>query len=251
MNGTGNTKKCNKEQDFDNCNVYLKETENTNNFYSRKRSAMKFIENSMDKNYQINSNITNTNKSTKDPLNDKVYYNANNNSNVNTKQTNFPVKNSITSTNSMNNQQYDKKEFQSRRKNQTNNILNDLDNPRVVDINLNTNNNNKFEIDNYDHSIQTNLGKNLQKDMQVGENSYSLINKKEHGNSNTARSSSNSKNKIIYMNNNDQNLGLFNSRRNIINTTTLNSLSNSNINNSNIKSSLKDGDKDKQKFLII
>jgi hypothetical protein len=247
------SKKNNKEQDFDNCNVYLKETENTNNFYSRKRSAMRFIENTIDKNNQINLNIINTTKSSKDPINDKAY-NMNSFNNVNnTKQANnFSFKNSITSTNALNNQQIDKKEFQSRRKNQTNNILNDLENPKVVDINLNTNNNNKVEIDHYDHSLQNNFRKNFQKEMVVADNSYTANNKKEHAYTNTTRSSSNSNNNIVNINtNNDQGLGLFNSRRQITNTTTLNSLTNSNLSNSNNKSNLKDGNKDKHKFLII
>ena len=61
--------------DFDNCNVYLKgESDNPNRLSSRKRSAYKFIENTMDKN-TINPNTV---KSSKDPLNDKVSKELNN-----------------------------------------------------------------------------------------------------------------------------------------------------------------------------
>jgi hypothetical protein len=254
-----------KETDFDNCNIYLKPNleNDLNNANSRKRSAMRFIENTLDKTLN-NQTLTNSTKSTKDPINDKIS-SINSIGNIKPGNNNYPFKNSITSTNALNNQP-EKKEFQSRRKNQTNNILNDLDNPRVVDINLNTNLSNKSEIDKNDHNLYTQQpnfrkinnysGNNLSnnKDMIIADNPYTNSSKKELINNNSSRASnnSNSNNNInLNTNNNESGLGLFNSRRHITNTNTLNNLTNTNLTGSIGNNNKNTNNKDKQKFLII
>jgi hypothetical protein len=245
-----------KEMDFDNCNVYLKgEVDNQNRLSSRKRSAYKFIENTMDKNpIGINSSLTtNTVKSTKDPLSDKITKELGSQiNNLNLKKEtvgqNIPfMKNSITSTNAINNTPVpDKKpEYQSRRKNQnnTNNILGELDNPRFIDININSSTSNKSEIDKIDHS-------NF---------SYRKNNNKEAGTLNTnfpmrdMMVAENYKKTTLSTNiTGESNLGIFNSRRHVTNTSTINSFNTSSQgspglsgNNTNTKP------KDKNKFLII
>ena len=176
-------------------------------------------------------------RSTKDPINDKLSnlgsqfnnFNLKNNPGLN----NGSFKNSITSTNAINainnntaninNLPVDKKpEYQSRRKNQPSNILNELDNPKVIDININSNFSNKREIDKIDHSNvgfrknnNSNFGVN--KEMIVADNTY----KKGVGVNNFNTGSSDT-----------SGLGLFNSRRNVNNTNTINSLS-VGINNGN------------------
>lgn len=216
---------------FDNCNVYLKgdsnNPNNPNRPSTRKRSAYKFIESTLEKN-SPSVQISNTVKSTKDPINDKLAsqfssFNLKNNlggpnpilQNSGSPMGNgFTFKNSITSTNAINNNAQDKKpEYQSRRKNQVTNILNELDNPKVIDINLNSNLSNKSEIDKKDH-VNIGFRKNNQistnKDMIVAENTY----KKPIGtnfNINTNQTNVNS-------GTGSETLGLFNSRRHVNNS---------------------------------
>jgi hypothetical protein len=136
------------EMDFDNCNIYLKNVDkgNDNRPESRKRSAYKFIEDSMREgnlnlntvNPNTNSNqsnninvLTNSIKSTKDPL-------AENIGNINNyNKNNYSLKNNIATEK--------KPEYESRRK-KVINILNEIDN-KVIDINLNNSNNNRNEIE--------------------------------------------------------------------------------------------------------
>ncbi len=256
-----------KELDFDNCNVYLKgDGENTNNpnrLSSRKRSAYKFIENTIDKNsssININSNVnlSNSVKSTKDPLNDKISKELNtqfNNFNLRGKEipNGFVTKNSITSTNAINNTPITEKktEYQSRRKNQniTNNILGELDNPRVIDIKINSSISNKSEIDKNDHN-------NFGFRKVSGTNQGSNNNLKELGNfSNRDMMVSDSNYKKTPTNPPvESNLGLFNSRRHVTNTSTINTFNNPVQPNSPLPNNLnsKPGVKDKNnKFLII
>jgi hypothetical protein len=249
-----NESKKDKNLNFDNCNVYLKNSNNMDNNpnrpSSRKRSAFKFIESTLEK--AVPTNITNSVKSTKDPINDKLNnlgaqfgnFNMKSNNQYNS-QPNAGgfLKNSITSTNAINainntNPNEKKPEYQSRRKNQTTNILNELDNPKVVDININSNFSNKSEIDKIDHSNggfrksnNPNYGNN--KEMIVADNNY----KKNSGLNN-------------FNTQNDTGLGLFNSRRHVNNSNQINSLGNSNINNNKAPIG-KDSNKDRSKFLII
>jgi hypothetical protein len=238
--------------DFDNCNVYLKGDSNNsvnqgnpNRPSTRKRSAYKFIESTLDKGAQ-NVPMSNSVKSTKDPINDKINslgsqfssfnlksnlaINNNPNMGINSPGNNinnpsslngFTYKNSITSTSAINNTPQEKKpEYQSRRKNQVTNILNELDNPKVIDINLNSNLSNKSEIDKKDHG---GLGfrKNnketftMNKEMMVAENTYKkpVTNNFNPGSSTSVNSSTGT-----------ETLGLFNSRRHVNNASNLNSL---------------------------
>merc|ERR1712018_426378 len=104
--------------------------------------------------------------------------------------------------------------MESRRKNQTNNILNDLDNP-VVDINIS-------EIDKNDHYRQKtnqNTTNSNQKEMVTGEFSYNTMK------NNTTRQPNSINNNLGNSGNyNESGLGLFNSRRHVNNTSTLNNL---------------------------
>jgi hypothetical protein len=179
--------------------------------------------------------ISNSVKSTKDPINDKINslgsqfsnFNLKNNVGVggpntmlnlqnsgNPNLNGFSFKNSITSTNAINNTPQEKKpEYQSRRKNQMTNILNELDNPKVIDINLNSNLSNKSEIDKKDH-VNIGFRKNNQistnKDMMIAENSY----KKPIGtNFNIVTNPTN-----VNSGAGSETLGLFNSRRHVNNT---------------------------------
>lgn len=238
-----------KELDFDNCNVYLKDNVNPetevgrNQANSRKRSAYKFIESTLEKAQPTNA-VSNTVKSTKDPLHDKMANNFKSLGQINSNNNNFNYKNSITSTTALNsnvNQNNananfnsstsEKKEFQSRRKNQMNNILNELDNPNVVDLNLKAN----FNNDNKSYNMRKNIAGS--KEMMIGEASY---NKKAGFNA---------------ANINENNFGIFNSRRHINNSngggiTNTNSL-NSNISKTQINKGGDNISKDKGKFLII
>jgi hypothetical protein len=179
--------------------------------------------------------ISNSVKSTKDPINDKINslgsqfsnFNLKNNVGVggpntilnlqNSNLNGFSFKNSITSTNAINNTPQEKKpEYQSRRKNQMTNILNELDNPKVIDINLNSNLSNKSEIDKKDH-VNIGFRKNNQistnKDMMIAENSY----KKPIGtNFNIVTNPTN-----VNSGAGSETLGLFNSRRHVNNTNSI------------------------------
>ena len=159
------SEKKNIEIDFDNCDVYLKNNNNTENMrpHSRKRSAYKFIEENLDNQKQpknlnnfnstnniiksLNFNeINNTNKpfngnysnnTNKNPINSQV-----NNISKNKEIENKPIINIDQNKNNQNlfaNLNNKKPEYESRRKNKIN-FLNDMEN------NINTNNSNNIPI---------------------------------------------------------------------------------------------------------
>lgn len=252
------------KNNFDNCNTYLKNP-NPSNDNRPRRSALNFI-----KDTEMNG-ITNSIKSTKDPLADKEYVNNTKKDIFNTNKKEFgeKIEKNVTLININNkdsNLMSDKKsEYQSRRgKNQFNNILNELDNPKgmlenpkkVIDLNINSTGNNRGDIDNkisrknhgsaipipsnnFNFNSKIEIGSNIQsKDMIIGE-SY-----KRGGNG------SNSNNGIGNLNLNglsgSTGTGLFESRRHVVNNNT------NSVNNHNSKSKESNiNSKDKKNFLII
>jgi hypothetical protein len=207
--------------DFDNCNVYIKEKEaNQNRPNTRKRSAFKFIEDSLPTSTSGNA----LNKSNKEPsekefssggsLNIKSNFNSNNpivqpgGGSFNYKiqsQSNNPLQ--------VNNNEVKKPEYESRRKKNINNILNELDTGGVGQINQNEGKkNNNF-------NFSSSLGKN---EMIVGNEPY----KKLPSNSQSSSAT-----------------GLFESRRHVQQTKNQNSF-NMNLN------SKPPTDKDKNKIFI-